>query len=153
MVAKADEELLLRKLNAEQRQMSLRMGRKLAELAVSVIGGELIESWLEAIKSGKVAGTYAVTQGVVFSMCEVEYGDLFASQLYGTATMMLNASLRLMRLTHHSTQQILYRLAASIDSLYEDSARLGIEDMHGFAPQMALLSSLHEKGRSRMFMN
>ena len=73
--------------------------------------------------------------------------------LYGTASMMLNAALRLMRLTHHSTQQIIYRLAESIDLLYEESARLGIEDMYSFAPQIDLLSALHERGRSRMFMN
>lgn len=153
MVVRADEELLLRKLNAEQRQMTLRMGRKLAELAEGVIGAELLVRWLAMIKSGEVAGTYAVTLGVAFAASGVGQRALFASMLYGTATMMLNASLRLMRLTHHSTQQILYRLAESIDSLYEESARLGIEDMYGFAPQIDLLSALHEKGRSRMFMN
>ncbi len=153
MVVRADEELLLRKLNAEQRQMSLRMGRKLTELAEGVIGGELLVRWLAMIRSGEASGTYAVTQVVVFAASGVGHRELFASMLYGTASMMLNAALRLMRLTHHSTQQILYRLAESIDLLYEESARLGIEDMYGFAPQIDLLSALHERGRSRMFMN
>lgn len=153
MVVRADEELLLRKLNAEQRQMTLRMGRKLAELAEGAIGAELLARWLAMIRLGEVSGTYAVTQGVVFAVSGVGQRELLASILYGTATMMLNAALRLMRLTHHSTQQILYRLAESIDSLYEESSRLGIEDMYGFAPQIDLLSALHERGRSRMFMN
>ena len=109
--------------------------------------------WLAMIRSGEASGTFAVTQGVVFAASGVGQRELFSSMLYGTASMMLNASLRLMRLTHHSTQQILYRLAESIDLLYEESARLGIEDMYSFAPQIDLLSALHERGRSRMFMN
>lgn len=153
MAVRADEELLLRKLNAEQRQMTLRMGRKLAELAEGVIGGELLVRWLAMIRSGEVSGTYAVTQGVVFAASGVGQRELFSSMLYGTASMMLNAALRLMRLTHHSTQQILYRLWEDVEPLYEHSSGLDLEDMYGFAPQIDLLSSLHERGRSRMFMN
>lgn len=153
MAVRADEELLLRKLNAEQRQMTLRMGRKLAELAEGVIGGELLVRWLAMIRSGEVSGTYAVTQGVVFAASGVGQRELFSSMLYGTASMMLNAALRLMRLTHHSTQQILYRLWEDVEPLYEHSSGLDLEDMYGFAPQIDLLSALHERGRSRMFMN
>lgn len=153
MAVRADEELLLRKLNAEQRQMTLRMGRKLAELAEGVIGGELLVRWLAMIRSGEASGTYVVTQGVVFAASEVGHRELFSSMLYGTASMMLNAALRLMRLTHHSTQQILYRLWEDVEPLYEHSSGLGLEDMYGFAPQIDLLSALHERGRSRMFMN
>lgn len=153
MAVRADEELLLRKLNAEQRQMTLRMGRKLAELAEGVIGAELLVRWLAMIRSGEVSGTYAVTQGVVFAASGVGQWELFSSMLYGTASMMLNASLRLMRLTHHSTQQILYRLWEDVEPLYEHSSGLDLEDMYGFAPQIDLLSSMHERGRSRMFMN
>lgn len=153
MAVRADEELLLRKLNAEQRQMTLRMGRKLAELAEGVIGGELLARWLAMIRSGEASGTYAVSQGVVFAASGVGHRELFSSMLYGTASMMLNAALRLMRLTHHSTQQILYRLWEDVEPLYEHSSGLDLEDMYGFAPQIDLLSALHERGRSRMFMN
>lgn len=153
MAVRADEELLLRKLNAEQRQMTLRMGRKLAELAEGVIGAELLVRWLAMIRSGEVSGTYAVTQGVVFAASGVGQRELYSSMLYGTASMMLNAALRLMRLTHHSTQQILYRLWEDVEPLYEHSSGLDLEDMYGFALQIDLLSSLHERGRSRMFMN
>ena len=78
---------------------------------------------------------------------------MIAAMLYGSATMMLNASLRLMRITHNATQRILYGMSSGIDELYEQSLMLSLEDMYGFAPQMDLLSALHERGRSRMFMN
>ena len=153
LIVRADSELLLRKLNAEQRQMSLRMGRKLAELASGMFHDTILDRWLKSIRSGEVAGTYAVTLGVVCAASGVGSREMLAAMLYGSATMMLNASLRLMRITHNATQRILYGMSARVDELYERSILLSLEDMYGFAPQMDLLSALHERGRSRMFMN
>lgn len=152
-VLRADEALIARKLTAEQRMMSQRMGRKMAELVVGLVENEMLSRWLEAIKEGTTAGTHAVTQGVAFAVCGAEPRALFGAMLYGVEAMMCNAALRLMRLTHHSTQRIMFNLSLRVDALWQESATLGIEDMYGFAPQFDMLSSLHEKGRSRMFMN
>jgi urease accessory protein len=129
------------------------MGRKLAELASGMVHDTMLEGWLESIRSGEVAGTYAVTLGVVCAASGVGTREMLAAMLYGSATMMLNASLRLMRITHNATQRILYGMSARVDELYERSILLSLEEMYGFAPQMDLLSALHERGRSRMFMN
>lgn len=153
LIVQADRELLLRKLNAEQRQMSLRMGRKLAELACGMFHDTMLDRWLESIRTGEVTGTYAATLGVVCAASGVGSREMFVAMLYGSATILLNASLRLMRITHNATQRILYGVSTSIDELYERSSSLALEDMYGFAPQMDLLSALHEGGRSRMFMN
>ena len=152
-VLRADEVLIARKLTTEQRLMSQRMGRKMAELVVGLVENEMLSRWLEAIKGGATAGTHAVTQGVTFAACRAEPRALFGTMLYGVEAMMCNAALRLMRLTHHSTQRVMFNLSLRVDDLWRESVTLGIEDMYGFAPQFDMLSSLHEKGRSRMFMN
>ena len=74
-------------------------------------------------------------------------------EVRGVASMTLNASLRLMRISHLDTQRILYDLASRIEGLYAQCEGLMLDDMYAFAPQIDLLASLHEKGRSRMFMN
>lgn len=153
LIVRADRELLMRKLNTEQRQMSLRMGRKMSELAQEFVEGPQLGRWVQSILAGHVAGTHAVAQGVVCAACDVPQKDMFGAMLYGVETMMLNASLRLMRITHNATQRILYRLCERIERLYDESLSLALEDMYGFAPQIDLFSSLHERGRSRMFMN
>ena len=152
-ILNADRILIARKLNAEQRLMSQRMGRKMAELIENFVKDSMLTRWIDAIKSGATAGTHAVTQGVVFSACGVEAKALFCAMLYGVEVMILNAALRLMRITHNSTQRILYNLSQYIDDMWAESVSLGIDDMYGFTPQIDLLSSLHEKGMSRMFMN
>ena len=152
-IVEADGALCERKLCAEQRSMSQRMGRKLAELSVALNENDMLCRWLAAIRSAEVEGSYAVGQGICFGVCGVSEREMFGAMLYGVASMTLNASLRLMRISHLDTQRILYDLALRIDGLYAQSEGLTLDDMYAFAPQIDLLSSLHEKGRSRMFMN
>ncbi len=152
-VVEADRALCERKLCAEQRSMSQRMGRKLAELSVTLDDNAMLHRWLAAIRSAEVVGSYAVGQGICFAVCGVAEREMFGAMLYGVASMTLNSSLRLMRISHLTTQRILYDLTSRIDGLYARSEGLTLDDMYAFAPQIDLLSSLHEKGRSRMFMN
>ena len=152
-IVEADRALCERKLCAEQRSMSQRMGRKLAELSASLGDNTILRRWLAAICSVEVVGSYAVGQGVCFAVCGISEREMFGAMLYGVASMTLNASLRLMRISHLDTQRILYDLASRIEGLYVQCEGLMLDDMYAFAPQIDLLSSLHEKGRSRMFMN
>lgn len=152
-IVEADWALCERKLCAEQRSMSQRMGRKLAELSTTFGDNAVLRRWLASIGSGEVVGSYAVGQGICFAVCGISEREMFGAMLYGVASMTLNASLRLMRISHLATQRILYDLASRIDELYAQSEGLTLDDMYAFAPQIDLLSSLHEKGRSRMFMN
>jgi urease accessory protein len=152
-IVEADRALCERKLCAEQRVMSQRMGRKLAELAVLLADKPILNRWLAAIGSGEVVGSYAVGQGICFALCGISEREMFVSILYSVASVTLNASLRLTRISHLVTQRILYDLSSRIDGLYVQSEELTLDDMYAFAPQIDLLVSLHEKGRSRMFMN
>lgn len=152
-IVETDRALCERKLCAEQRVMSQRMGRKLAELAVLLADKPMLNRWLAAIGSGEVVGSYAVGQGICFALCGISEREMFVSILYSVASVTLNASLRLMRISHLVTQRILYDLSSRIDGLYVQSEELTLDDMYAFAPQIDLLASLHEKGRSRMFMN
>ncbi|MBQ2429392.1 MAG: urease accessory protein UreF, partial [Alistipes sp.] len=79
--------------------------------------------------------------------------ELFTSLCYGTASMVLNAALRCMRITHLQTQRILFSLAPHIAPLYGEIAELDIDNMHSFSLQIDALSALHEKSAKRLFMN
>ena len=105
-----DHFLLARKINAEQRTMSLRMGRKLCELAATITSDSALTRLSAEIASSRSPGTLAVVQGVVAASAEIEERELFVSMIYGTTSMMLSAALRTMRITHIQTQRILYRI-------------------------------------------
>ena len=148
-----DKALNARKANTEQRLMSQRMGRKLAELIAEITGNDLLRRFCGDIASARTAGTYAVVQGVAFAICGIGERELFAAICYGAASMVLNAALRTMRITHRQTQRIIFTLADEIEMIYDEVAGLDICQMHSFYPQIDILAAIHEKGTKRLFMN
>lgn len=150
----ADGELTACKVAEEQRRISCRMGRSLAELSkVLMPEDETLRRWVELIQRGEVAGNYAISQALLFGANGLNERELFVAQYYGALSIALNAALRCTRLSHLSTQKILHSLKASATELYHSVAKLTLQEMHSFAPQIDILSSVHQKGASRMFMN
>lgn len=149
----ADLQAILCKMNAEARQMTRRMGRKLTELSLRIFIDATAERWLDDIRSRRTPGTYPAAQGIVFAACGISEKGLFCSHQYGVANMVLSAALRCVRVSHYDTQQILFSLAEQAESLYEEAAGMDYDDMYTFTPQIDILASLHEKGTKRMFMN
>lgn len=152
-IIRYDKALNARKTNAEQRLMSQRMGRKLAELFAEITDNDLLRRFYGDIASAHTAGTYAVVQGVAFAICEIDELELFSAVCYGAASMVLNAALRTMRITHRQTQRIIFALADEIGVMYNEVAGLDICQMHSFYPQIDILAAIHEKGTKRLFMN
>ena len=142
-----------RKPSLEWRTMSCRMGRKLAELGAAILPCPDLDNWLGDITAGRTPGSYATTQGLLFSLCGAHEEELFTAVGYGTATMIAGAALRLLRVTHLDTQRIIFSLADLVERLYGKVSGWSLDKMEGFAPQVEILSSLHERGKQRMFMS
>lgn len=142
-----------RKLNEETRLMTVRMGRKLCELADAVIGDELNRDWLGRIKRAETAGTHPVSLAIALAALGIESRDAFGVQQYGVATTILSAALRLMRASFVDTQKILLDATATVAAVYEEVADAAIDDMASFAPMTDILAAVHVKGHVRMFMN
>jgi urease accessory protein len=153
VIAAVDHALSGCKMNSENRVMLERMGKKAAELGVRLFSDEMLKQWLADIKSLLVPGNYPVAQGLLFAAADLSEYELFASHMYGVVNMILSAALRCVRVSHFDTQAIHSRLSGHTDMLYDDVHNLAISDMRSFAPQADILSSMHEKGTMRMFMN
>lgn len=152
-IVDADQAVFNRKLNEEMRTMTVRMGRKLAEMAVRVLAASTINDWLLAIKRGETPGTYPIGQALVFNALGLSEQDAFAVHQYGVASMMLGASLRLMKINYLDTQAILFEVNSAAESAYERVAGGTLEDMYAFAPLTDVLAAVHVKSTVRMFMN
>lgn len=153
-VIAADQAVYCRKLNEEMRTMTIRMGRKLGEMALQVLPDPpLVSDWLAAIKQNESAGTYPVAQALVFSALGLTEEDTFAVQQYGVASMMLGAALRLMKISYLDTQSILFEINQSAQAAYQRVAKAQLDDMSTFSPVLDILAATHVKSRIRMFMN
>lgn len=158
----ADRAVYNRKLNEEIRMMTVRMGRKLAQVCdraaprqkrdrLSASG--VVSSWLERIEAGKTPGCYPVGQGLVFAALGLSESDAFAVHQYGLANMMISASLRLMKLHYLDAQVVLSEVNSEAQSDYQQVVDKSLEDMMTFAPTIDILASVHVQARVRMFMN
>jgi urease accessory protein len=148
-----DERVYARKLSSETRAMTVRMGKKFAEMGAEVIGVPLLATWRQRIDAGATPGCYPVSLAVNFAAQGLTARDAFVVHQYGVASMILSAALRLMRVSHVDTQRILYRLDAGADAAYEAAAATRLADMAGFAPLTEVLAAVHVKAHVRLFMN
>lgn len=152
-LAEVDAEIHARKLNEETRQMTVRMGRKLAELAAAVLGDVDNADWLARIRAGATPGTHPASLAPTAAAIGARPAEAFALLHYGLATAILGAALRLMRISFVDTQSILWRAMEDLPAAFAAIEDATLDDMASFAPTVDILAALHVKGHVRMFMN
>ena len=152
-VIAADHALMQRKINEEMRTMTTRMGRKLAEIATHMLSATTLQQWLGGIKDGSTPGTHPVGLAIVFAELGLDAKQAFAAHQYGIASMMLGASLRLMRVSFMDTQVILLEINGTAEDAYERIADSSLDHMAGFNPLADIVAASHLHAHIRMFMN
>lgn len=148
-----DRQVYGRKLSAETRTMTVRVGKKFAEMGVGITDSPILRAWLERIQEGTTPGCYPVGLAVNFAAQGLPDLDTFIVHQYGVGSMILSAALRLMKVSHVETQRILYELNTDAEAAYELAARSSLADMAGFAPLLEILAAVHVKAHLRLFMN
>ena len=157
-----DHEVLCRKLNEETRTMTTRMGKKLAEMGSDITENPLVIGWRDAIKDDRTPGTYPVSLAVQFvvmglstqeELDEGMLGEVLTVHQYGVAMSILNASLRLMRITHIDIQRVLYSLTREFDAMCRTAMRTSLDQMSNYAPMTDILAANHVKAHVRLFMS
>jgi urease accessory protein len=152
-VVRADRAVFTRKPGEETRTMTVRMGRKLAEVGTVAVRAPLLGLWLDRVRSGVAPGTYPVGLGVLFAELGSPEQDAFAVHQYGVAMMTLSAALRLMRVDHRQVQAILHAVDGTVEDDFAAIRRAPLSDMASFAPMADILAAIHVRSRIRIFMN
>ncbi len=149
----ADRAVFERKLNEETRTMTVRMGRKLAEVGTAALTAPQLSRWLDRIRDEATPGTYPVGLGVLFGELGSPEEDAFAVHQYGVAMTILSAALRLMKIDHREVQAVLAAVNETAGADYAAVGRARLADMAGFAPMTDVLAAVHVQSHIRMFMN
>jgi len=149
----ADRAVFSRKVSEEARTMTVRMGRKLAELATAVVPAPILRRWLGAVTARQTPGTYPAALGVLFADLGSPETDAFAVHQYGVAMTTLSAALRLMRIEPREVQAIAAQASAETPELYAEVRNASLSDMAGFAPMADVLAAVHVRAHVRIFMN
>ncbi|MCA3555731.1 MAG: urease accessory protein UreF [Aestuariivirga sp.] len=152
-VLAADSELACRRVGEEQQTMTLRMGKKFAELALKISSFPMLERWLGDIRAEATPGCYPVGQAIAFAQLGADEAEAFVVHQYGVASMILSAALRLMRIDHLDTQRILFGALQHVQAEYGAVRGLSLGEMSVFAPVFDVLVAHHTTTHVRLFMN
>jgi urease accessory protein len=152
-VVQADRAVFERKLSEEARTMTVRMGKKLAEVSAAAADAPLAGKWLSLVRDGAAPGTYPAGLGVLFADLGSPETDAFAVHQYGVAMTTLSAALRLMKIDHRQVQATLSAVNGAVSEDYEQARNCPLSDMASFAPVSDVLASIHVHSHVRMFMN
>jgi urease accessory protein len=133
--------------------MAQRMGAKLVDLCRRFVRSEVLSHWGDEVRAGRAPGCYAVGQAVLFAAAGLDEKALFCALRYGQLCQLLSAALRLMRVSHFETQQLLARFAAEVDEDYTALLPLELDDVATFAPMLEVRAAQHEVGTARLFSN
>lgn len=160
-----DHEVLCRKLGEETRTMTTRMGKKLAEMGTDITASPLVGAWRDLIKQRTTPGTYPVSLAVQFAAMGLSsweedtnasgtgaFDAVLTVHFYGVAMTILNASMRIMRISHIDMQQVLYDVIGHFDDLCQDATQTPLDQMSGYAPMTDILAANHVKAHVRLFM-
>lgn len=152
-VITADRAVHSRKLAEEPRLMTVRMGKKLAQLALRFTSHPIASQFHDMAHQGQTTGTYPVAQGILFAALDLGEEQAFAVHHYGVASMIVGAALRLMKIHYLETQSILWDINAEATTLFQRFKKCHLDDMATFAPVMDILASIHVQSKVRLFMN
>jgi len=152
-IVEADRAVFERKVGEETRTMTVRMGRKLAEVSTAAVRLPVLGLWLDRVADGITPGTYPVGLGVLFGELGSPEEDAFAVHQYGVAMTMLSAALRLMRIDHRRVQAILFAADQAIPGDYAAVLEASLPDMASFTPMADIMAAVHVRSHVRMFMN
>jgi urease accessory protein len=152
-IVAADRAVFERKLGEETRTMTVRMGRKLAEVSTAAVQAPLLGLWLDQVRDGITPGTHPVGLGVLFAELGSPEEDAFAVHQYGVAMTMLSAALRLMRIDHRQVQALLHTADQTVPGDYAVVREASLADMASFTPMADILAAVHVRSHVRMFMN
>jgi len=140
-----NEEFVASRETSELRAETLQMGHSLRTLlkSLAVEGADALDVFDEI--AYPTAFTFAA------AAWKIEPRDALTAYLFAWIENQVLAAVKAVPLGQTAGQRMLLTLTADVEVVVDAAASMRDEDLHNFAPGLALLSSLHETQYSRLF--
>jgi urease accessory protein len=147
-----DKALTARKLAPGARRASQKCGRQLSALAGSLAEDPLLDSYCDAIRSGKTDGNLAVVEGTLAAALGMPREWAVLIELRGCAAGLLSAAVRLGRLSAVRAQELLAQSEVVIVAASRDALSRSMSDTCSSAIELETYAMGHDRADSRLFM-
>jgi urease accessory protein len=147
----ADARLDAMRVVPEFTAASRQMGRQTLRVATAWSADALLAALAERVESGVTPGHYPVVFGAACGRAAVDPEAAATAFLYATASMLVNASLRLLAIGQLEGQRVLAGLRPRMAALAASAAAADIDDMWSFTPGLELAGLRHAGLDRRLF--
>ena len=135
----------------EFRAASRQMGRQTVRATAAWGDDPWLESLASGIDAGSTPGHHAVVFGAAAGRVGVTAETAAAAFLYATASMLVNAALRLLPMGQLDAQRVLAGCRGLIADLAACAAEATLDDMWSFTPGLELAGFEHAELERRLF--
>lgn len=130
---------------------SRQMGRQTLRVAAAWDEDPFLVALAERVESRATPGHYPVVFGAAAGRARIDADAAAAAYLYATASMLVNASLRLLPIGQMEGQRLLARLRPRIAALGASAATADLDDMWSFTPGLEIAGLRHADLDRRLF--
>lgn len=135
----------------EFRTSSRQMGRQALRAVGAWAPDPLLGALTEHVEAGATPGHYPVVFGAAAGRGGITPEDAASAYLFATASMLVNAALRLLSMGQLDAQRTLAALRARIAALAATAAAAELDDMWSFTPGLELAGLRHAALDMRLF--
>jgi urease accessory protein len=147
----ADARLDAMRIVPEFSAASRQMGRQALRVTSAWNGDPLLLALAERVERGATPGHHPVAFGAAAGRAGVGVEAATAAYLYATASLLVNAALRLLPLGQLEAQRTLASVRPEIATLATEAAGKDVEDMSSFTPGLELAGLRHAELDMRLF--
>src|SRR5215208_276466 len=106
-----------------------------------------------AVRAGASPGNLAVGYGVAVPALGLGVEETLHAYLYATVACLVAAGQKLVPLGGSAAQRVLYELGEDVIHTAEMSQPWEVDDMYAFSPTLDMLSMMHERQRTRLYIS
>jgi urease accessory protein len=147
-----DHQLSAVKLAHEEREASIRVGRRIVIEALRMAPDhEGLSAFADAIKVSRTPGNTSVAQGLAASALGVSAQSAALGACHSFATALISAAMRLTRLGHGDAQLVLRQIQPVMIEAVVIASQLPWPKMRSSGFQLDIAAARHEAAEARMF--
>jgi urease accessory protein len=151
-VLAVDHRLSAVKLSREERDASVRVGRRVAvEVLRLVPEDEALSAFAAAVDESRSPGHASVAQGVAAAALGVSAHSAALGACHSFATALISAAMRLTRLGHGDAQAVLRSVQPVMVEAVAIASNVPWQKMRSSAYQLDVAVARHERAEARMF--
>ena len=146
-----DAELTALLVPAQVRQASVRMGRRLLEIAAENFASDAVAAYAADVAAGGCSGHYPVAFALAGAGQGIDEETLVEAYLYSTLTSLTQNAVRAIPLGQLAGQRVLGALRAHVPAAVVRSRTADPRHFGAAAPALEIHQMRHEHQRARMF--